>query len=151
MYLSGSQVGRERTDRHVPSTKDGPSMSRKRKKKGAPTVNRKEERRLSDEKKNVPLNVTKKRVHPYGKREDLRCRCLSPPQIKLQGHLHRQLTVPQGTTNSLEELDLRMRKWWTQAMRKVNNRAKLRSHRINEAEFNHREWWVRDSVGWGGD
>jgi hypothetical protein len=36
--------------------------------------------------------------------EDLRYCCLSPPQIKLQGHLRRQPTVPRGTTNSLEEL-----------------------------------------------
>jgi hypothetical protein len=35
MYLSGSQVRREITDRHAPSTKEGPSMSRKKKKKGA--------------------------------------------------------------------------------------------------------------------
>jgi hypothetical protein len=42
-------------------------MSRKEKKKGASTVNRKEER-LSDERKKVPLDEMKKRVHPYGKR-----------------------------------------------------------------------------------
>jgi hypothetical protein len=34
MYLSGSQVRRERTDRHAPSTKEGPSMSWKRKGRG---------------------------------------------------------------------------------------------------------------------
>lgn len=67
MYLSGSQVRRERTDRHAPSTKEGPSMSRKKKKKGASTVDRKEER-LSDERKKVPLDEMKKGVHPYGKR-----------------------------------------------------------------------------------
>jgi hypothetical protein len=38
--------------------------------------------------------------------EDLRYRWLSPPQIKLQGHLRRQPTVPRGTTSSLEELDM---------------------------------------------
>jgi hypothetical protein len=38
--------------------------------------------------------------------EDLRYRCLSPPQIKLQGHLCRQPMVPRDTTSSLEELDL---------------------------------------------
>jgi hypothetical protein len=50
MYLSGWQVRRERTGRHVPSAKEGPSMSRKKKKKGASTVDRKKER-LSDERK----------------------------------------------------------------------------------------------------
>jgi hypothetical protein len=44
MYLSGSQVRRERIGRHAPSTKEGPSMGRKKKKKGASTINRKEER-----------------------------------------------------------------------------------------------------------
>jgi hypothetical protein len=44
MYLSGSQVRIERTDRHAPSTKEGSSTSRKNKKKGASTVDRKEER-----------------------------------------------------------------------------------------------------------
>jgi hypothetical protein len=34
MYLSVSQVRREKTGRHAPSTKEGPSMSRKKKKKG---------------------------------------------------------------------------------------------------------------------
>jgi hypothetical protein len=47
--------------------KEGPSMSTKKKKKGASTVYRKEER-LSDERKKVPLDEMKKRVHPYGKR-----------------------------------------------------------------------------------
>jgi hypothetical protein len=37
------------------------------KKKGASTVDRKEER-LSDERKKVPLDEMKKGVHPYGKR-----------------------------------------------------------------------------------
>jgi hypothetical protein len=41
-------------------------MSRKRKKKGASTVDRKEER-LLDERKKVPLDEMKKGVHPYGK------------------------------------------------------------------------------------
>jgi hypothetical protein len=67
MYLSRSQVRRERTDHHAPSTKKGPSMSRKKKKKGASTVNRKEER-LSDKRKKVSLDEMKKGVHPYGKR-----------------------------------------------------------------------------------
>jgi hypothetical protein len=104
MYLSGSQVRRERTGRHAPSTKEGPSMSRKKNLKGTSTVNRKEER-LSDEWKKVPLDEMKKWVYPYGKR-GLRYRCLSPPQIKLQGHLCRQPTVPRDTMSSLEELDL---------------------------------------------
>jgi hypothetical protein len=67
MYLSGSQVRIERTDRHAPSTKEGPSMSRKKKKKGASTVDRKEER-FSDESNKVPLDEMNKGVHPYGKR-----------------------------------------------------------------------------------
>jgi hypothetical protein len=67
MYLSGSQVRRERTSCHAPSTKERPSMSRKKKKKGASTVDRKEER-LLDERKKVPLDEMKKGVHPYGKR-----------------------------------------------------------------------------------
>jgi hypothetical protein len=79
--------------------------------------------------------------------EDLRYRCLSPPQIKLQGHLRRQPIVPRGTTSSLEELDLRIRKWRTQTLCEVNNRAKLRSHKINKAEFDHQDWGVRGSIG----
>jgi hypothetical protein len=67
MYLPGSQVRRERTNLHAPSTKDGTSMSRKKKKKGASTVDRKEEG-LSDKRKKVPLDEMKKSVHPYGKR-----------------------------------------------------------------------------------
>jgi hypothetical protein len=62
--------------------------------------------------------------------------CLSPPQIKLQGNLCRQPTVPRDTMSSLE-LDLRIRKSRTQTLRMVNNRAKLRSHRMNMAEFDH--------------
>jgi hypothetical protein len=85
MYLSGSQVRRERTSCHAPSTKKRPSMSRKKKKKGASTVDRKEER-LLDERKKVPLDEMKKGVHPMEREEDLHYRCLSPPQIKFQGH-----------------------------------------------------------------
>jgi hypothetical protein len=55
--------------------------------------------------------------------------------------------VPQGTTSSLEELDLRIRKWRTQTLREVNNRAKLRSYGINKTEFDHQEWGIRGSVG----
>jgi hypothetical protein len=78
--------------------------------------------------------------------EDLCYSCLSPPQIKLQGHLCRQPMVLRGTTSSLKELHLRIRKWRTQTL-EVNNRAKLKSHRIDKAEFDHREWRVRSSVG----
>jgi hypothetical protein len=120
-------------------------MSRKKKKKGASTAYRKEER-LSDERKKVPLDKMKGCTH-MEREEDLRCRCLSPPQIKLQGHLHRQLTVPRGTTSSLEELDLRIRKWGTQTLREVNNRSKLRSHTIDKVELDHREWGERGLVG----
>jgi hypothetical protein len=67
MYLSGSQVRRERIDRHAPSTKEGPLMSRKKKKKGASTVDRKE-KRLLDERKNVSFDEMKKGVHPCRKR-----------------------------------------------------------------------------------
>jgi hypothetical protein len=59
--------------------------------------------------------------------------------------------VPWGTTSSLEELDLCIRTWRTRTLHEVNNQAKLRSHRINKAEFNHQEWGVRGSVSWGGD
>jgi hypothetical protein len=55
MYLPGLQVRRERTGRHAPSTKEGPSLSRKKRNKGASTVDRNEER-LSDERKKVPLD-----------------------------------------------------------------------------------------------
>jgi hypothetical protein len=67
MYLSGSQVRIERTDRYAPSMKEGRSMRRKKKKKGASTIDRKEER-FSDEGKKVPLDEMNKGVHPYGKR-----------------------------------------------------------------------------------
>jgi hypothetical protein len=68
MYLWGLQVRRERTDRHAPSTKEGPSMIRKKKKKGASTVVDRKEEILSDERKKTPLDEIKKWVHPYGKR-----------------------------------------------------------------------------------
>jgi hypothetical protein len=50
-------------------------------------------------------------------------------------------------TSLLEDLDLRIRKWRTQTLCEDNNRAKFRSHRINKAEFDHREWGVRGLVG----
>jgi hypothetical protein len=59
--------------------------------------------------------------------EYLRYRCLSPLQVKLQSHLHRQPMVPRGMTSSLEELDLRIRKWRTQTPREVNNQANSRA------------------------
>jgi hypothetical protein len=92
-------------------------MSRKKKKKGASTVNRKEER-LSDQRKKISLDEMKNGVE---REEDIRYCCLSPPLIKLQGHLRRQPMVPRGTTSSLEELDLRIRKWKTQTLCEVNN------------------------------
>jgi hypothetical protein len=133
MYVSGSQVRRERTGRHAPSTKEGPSMSRKKKKKGASTVNHKEER-LSDERKKVPLDEMKKGCTHMEREEDIHYRCLSSPQIKLQGHLRRQPTVPRYTTSSLEELDLYIRKWRPQTLREVYYRAKLRCYRIKSGE-----------------
>jgi hypothetical protein len=136
----------ERTGRLAPSTKEGSSMSRKNKKKGASTVDRKEER-LTDETKKVPLDEMKKGCAHMEREEDQHYRCLCPPQIKLQGHLRRQPTVPRGMTSLLEELDLCIRKWRIQTLREVNNRAKLRSHKINKAKFDHRELGVRGSVG----
>jgi hypothetical protein len=88
-------------------------MSRKKKKKGAWTVDRKE-KRLSKERNKVTLYEMKKGVHPYGKRGGPTLRCLIPPHIKIQDHLRQQPTVPQGTTSSLEELDLCIIKWRTQ-------------------------------------
>jgi hypothetical protein len=68
MYLWGLQVRRERADRHAPSTNEGPSMSRKKKKKGASTVVDPKEEKLLDERKKIPLDEMKNGVHPYGKR-----------------------------------------------------------------------------------
>jgi hypothetical protein len=59
MYLRGLQVRRERTNHHAPSTKEGPSMSRKKKKKGASTVVDHKEEKLSDERKKIPLDETR--------------------------------------------------------------------------------------------
>jgi hypothetical protein len=133
MCVSGLQVRRERTGCHARSTKEGLSMSRKKKRKGASTVSRKEER-LSDERKKVPLDEMKKGCTHMEREEDIRYRCLSSPQIKLQGHLCRQPMVPRDTTSSLEELDMCIRKWRTQTLREVYYRAKLRSHRIKSGE-----------------
>jgi hypothetical protein len=68
MYLWGLQVRRERAGHHAPSMKEGPSMSRMKKKKGALTVVDRKEEKLSDERKKIPLDEMKKGVHPYGKR-----------------------------------------------------------------------------------
>jgi hypothetical protein len=86
MYLSGSQVRRERIGHHAPSMKEGASMSRKKKKKGASTVDSEEER-FSNERKKVPLDEMKKGCTHMEREEDLHYRCWSPTQIKLQGHL----------------------------------------------------------------
>jgi hypothetical protein len=67
MYLLGLRVRRRKTGYHAPSTKQGPWMSRTKKKKGASIVDRKEER-LSDEMKKVPFDEMKKGAHPYRKR-----------------------------------------------------------------------------------
>jgi hypothetical protein len=150
MYLSGSQVRRERTIHHASSTKEGPSLSRKRKKKkkGASTVDRKKER-LSDERKKVPLDEMKKWGAPIWKerRTYATVACAHPRSSFKVTYIRQQPMVSRGTTSSLEELDLRIRKWRTQTLREVNNRAKFRSHRINKAEFDHRECGVRGSDG----
>jgi hypothetical protein len=126
--------------------KEGRSMRRKKKKKGASTIDRKEER-FSDEGKKVPLDEMNKGVHPYGKRGGPTLQLLEATPDQDSSHICRQPMVPRGTTSSLEELHLRIRKWRTQTLHEVNNRAKLRSHIINKAEFDHREWRVRSSVG----
>jgi hypothetical protein len=63
MYLSGSQIRRERTGHHAQSSKEGPSTRRKKKKKVALTVDRKKER-LSDKMKKVPLDEIKLQRSP---------------------------------------------------------------------------------------
>jgi hypothetical protein len=122
-------------------------MSRKKKKKGSSTVIDRKKERLLGERKKIPLDKMKKGVHPYGKRGGPTLPLLEPTPDQAQGYLCRQPTVPRGTTSSLEELELRIRKWRTQTPREVNNQAKLRSHIITKAEFDHREWGVRGSVG----
>jgi hypothetical protein len=97
MYFSELQVRRERTGRHAPSTKEGPSISMKKKKKGASTVDRKEER-LSDERKNVPLDEMKKGVHPYGQREGPTLSLLEPTPDQTS-------RSPTSTTNGATRYD----------------------------------------------
>jgi hypothetical protein len=100
-----------------------------------------------DERKKVPLDEMKKGVHPYGKRG-------GPTLLLLELTPDQASRSPTSTTNGgtrydelAKELDLRIRKWRTQTLREVNNRAKLGSHKIDNAEFDHREWGVRVSVG----
>jgi hypothetical protein len=148
MYLSGPQVRRERSGRHEPSTKEGPSMSRKTKKKL--TIVRKRDFWMRGRRYHW-MRWRRGCTH-MEREEDLRYCCLSPPQIKLQGHLRGQ-PVPRGTTSSLEELHLRIRKWRTQTLHEVNNRAKLRSHRINKRVQSTRVAskklsWLRVMRGW---
>jgi hypothetical protein len=84
-------------------------MSKKKKKKGASTVNRKEER-LSDERKKVPLDEMKKGVHLYGKRGPM-LRFLEPNPDQASRSPMSTTNGATGTTSLLEELDLRIRKW----------------------------------------
>jgi hypothetical protein len=121
MYLSGSQVGRERISHHAPSTKEGPSMSRNKKKKGTSTIDRKEER-LSNEKKKVLLDEMNKGVHPYGKRG-------GPMLPLLQPTPDQASRSPTSTTNGATRYN------------------GLVGGVINKADFDHREWGVRGSVG----
>jgi hypothetical protein len=97
MYLSELQVRRERTVHYAPPTKEGPSMSRKKKTKGASTVDRKEER-LSDERKKVLLDEMKKGVHPYGKRG-------GPTLLLLEPNPDQASRSPMSTTNSATRYD----------------------------------------------
>jgi hypothetical protein len=58
---------RENADRHAPSTKKGPPVSRKKKKKGRqPQIIRK--KGVSSGRKKVPLDGRKNEAHPDGKR-----------------------------------------------------------------------------------
>jgi hypothetical protein len=98
MYLWGLQVRRERTDRHAPSTKEGPSMIRKKKKKGASTVVDRKEERLSGERKKTPLDEIKKGVHPYGKRG-------GPTLPLLESTPDQTSRLPTSTTNGATRYD----------------------------------------------
>jgi hypothetical protein len=72
-------------------------MSRKKKKKGAPTVYRREER-LSDERTKVPLDNIKKGVHLYGKRG-------GPTLPLLEPTPKQDSRSPTSTTNSAMRYD----------------------------------------------
>jgi hypothetical protein len=87
-------------------------MSRKKKTKGASTVDRKEER-LSNERKKVLLDEMKKGVHPYGKRGGPTLLLLEPNLDQASRSPMSTTNVPRGTTSSLEELGLGIRKWRT--------------------------------------
>jgi hypothetical protein len=88
MYLSVSQVRRERTVAMHHQRRRGHRWAGRRKRKGhRPSIVRK---RLSDKRKKIPLDEMKKGCTHMEREEDLRYRCLSRPQIKLQGHLRRQ-------------------------------------------------------------
>jgi hypothetical protein len=54
LYVCQDRKLVERTGRHAPSTKEGPSMSMKKKNKGASTIDRKEER-LPDKRKKCTI------------------------------------------------------------------------------------------------
>jgi hypothetical protein len=98
MYLWGLQVRRERVDRHAPSTKEGPSMSRKKKKKGASTVVDRKEEKLLDERKKIPLDEMKKGMHPYGKRG-------GPTLPLLESTPDQASRLPTSTTNGATRYD----------------------------------------------
>jgi hypothetical protein len=72
-------------------------MRRKKKKKGASTVNHKEER-LSNERKKVPLDEMKKGVHPYRKRGGPTLPLLEPTPDQAS-------RSPTSTTNSATRYD----------------------------------------------
>jgi hypothetical protein len=98
MYLWGLQVRRERADRHSPSTKEGPSMSRMKKKKGASTVVDRKEEKLSNERKKIPLDEMKKGVHSYGKRGGPTLPLLEPTPDQAS-------RLPTSTTNGATRYD----------------------------------------------
>jgi hypothetical protein len=98
MYLWGLQVRRERTDRLAPSTKEGPSISRKKKKKGASVVVDRKEKKLSHERKKIQLDEMKKGVHPYGKRE-------GPTLPLLEPTPNQDSRLPTPTTNGATRYD----------------------------------------------
>jgi hypothetical protein len=66
-------------------------MSRKKKKKGTSTVDRKEER-LLDERTKIPLDEMKKGMHPYGKRG-------GPTLLLLEPNPDQASRSPMSTTN----------------------------------------------------
>jgi hypothetical protein len=118
----GSQVERERTDRHAPSTKKGPPMSRKKKKNGCrPPILRK--KGLPNGRKKVPLDGRKNGVHPGGKRRGPTLSLLDPTPDREKAL--RSLTPITNPATRYDELaggvDPRIGKWSTQTRREVNN------------------------------